>query len=380
LAKLAGVDGLLDTIEAIHAAGLDAELWLRALTNSMGGIAATLERFDRRTLEMKEFLSFGIPPAHELVYLTDLFACNPRLPFVRAQEPGKPLYDYMVLDERAMNRDPFYSQFLAPVGYRYFMGANLRPTAQEHALVSIQFGSRQGHVDQSQIDRFQRVLPHVEQAIDVARRLRGADGMRRSLEHGLDWLADGVMLLRADGTVLHANTAMQAIARADDGVRLRRGHVEFASTEVQQRFAKALGTQQWLRDKTSQLAITDFPAPRPSGNPSYLVSIRPLPARRHDSAMESAADIIVFVRDPLTDTTAALQVLRDAFGLTEAEAKLARAVQSGVSMSDYARVHAVSIATVYTHMRSIKEKTGCSRQAELIRKLNGLQVPLMRSL
>jgi DNA-binding CsgD family transcriptional regulator len=51
-------------------------------------------------------------------------------------------------------------------------------------------------------------------------------------------------------------------------------------------------------------------------------------------------------------------------------------VQSGMSPGDYAREHAVSVNTVYTHLRRIKEKTGCHRMAELIRRLNDLQVPL----
>lgn len=68
--------------------------------------------------------------------------------------------------------------------------------------------------------------------------------------------------------------------------------------------------------------------------------------------------------------------MRAAFGLTQAEADLARALQSGGSMSEYAQSRLVSITTIYAHLRSIKQKTGCSRMAELIHKLNGVYVPL----
>lgn len=72
------------------------------------------------------------------------------------------------------------------------------------------------------------------------------------------------------------------------------------------------------------------------------------------------------------ENTPAVRVLRAAFGLTQAEADL----QSGASMSEYARSRLVSITTIYAHLRSIKQKTGCSRMAELIHKLNGVYVPL----
>jgi DNA-binding CsgD family transcriptional regulator len=69
-------------------------------------------------------------------------------------------------------------------------------------------------------------------------------------------------------------------------------------------------------------------------------------------------------------------MLRDRFGLSEAEAALARALQAGVTPGNYAQVRAVSLNTVYTHLRRIKEKTACHRIPERIRKLNDLHVPL----
>src|SRR5882672_5011264 len=65
------------------------------------------------------------------------------------------------------------------------------------------------------------LLPHVRQAFDMSRRLRGTAETRHSLERALDWLADGVMLVRTDGTVVYANEAFQAITRRNDGVRTR---------------------------------------------------------------------------------------------------------------------------------------------------------------
>jgi DNA-binding CsgD family transcriptional regulator len=84
---------------------------------------------------------------------------------------------------------------------------------------------------------------------------------------------------------------------------------------------------------------------------------------------------LVLVNDPLDANRVALNVLRDAFGLTGAEAALAQALQNGIAVSDYARSRAISLNTAYTHLRRIKEKTGSHRTAELIRKLNDLRAP-----
>ena len=70
--------------------------------------------------------------------------------------------------------------------------------------------------------------------------------------------------------------------------------------------------------------------------------------------------------------------MRELFGLTEAEAALAQALQSGVTLTEYARQRALSLNTVYTHLRRLREKTGRNRMAELIHRLNELRLPLRR--
>jgi hypothetical protein len=68
---------------------------------------------------------------------------------------------------------------------------------------------------------------------------------------------------------------------------------------------------------------------RPAISPT-LSRCGPLPAGR----AETAIAIIVFVRDPAKGNVAATSILREVLGLTEAEADLAPALQSAISMTD----------------------------------------------
>jgi DNA-binding CsgD family transcriptional regulator len=223
----------------------------------------------------------------------------------------------------------------------------------------------------------QRLMPHLRQAHDVATRLKVADRTARSLADALDWLIDGAMMVRADGKVLYANDAVREIARRGDGILINGGFVEFTAAATQTRFNAALGAIVRLRNgDTNFAAATDFPMPRPSGGPPYLISLRPLSRTARTSEMALSPEAIVFIHDPLRRQRAALNILREVFGFTEAEAALALALQAGTTAADYARERALSLNTAYTHLRRIREKTGCNRLANLIRKLNDLQVSL----
>ena len=374
---MAGADDVFTTIDAIYSAGLDETLWpnaLSALAQCVGGAGATLATYTS-DMALIETRSFGIPPDAALKYIAGFQKMNPRASYLIGLKPGTLVWDYLLMDERAMDRDPFYAEFLAPMEYRYVVAAALPVEGPQYSSVSVQRAAKQGHVAEFEIGMMRRLWPHVGRAYDMTRRLSPLDAVRRSFEQALDRLIDGVGLLRADGTLLYANEALQALGRLNDGIRLKQNVITFSTAEAQSRFAAALLLWRDLQNKNLSSMPADFTVARPSGGPSYLVSVRPLAGERH-GAMQASANVIVFVRDPLMENAAAARVFRDAFGLTRAEVGLAQALQSGVSMSEYARSRSVSITTVYTHMRSIKEKTGCRRMAELIRRLNSVHVPL----
>jgi DNA-binding CsgD family transcriptional regulator/PAS domain-containing protein len=378
---MAGTDDLLATIGAVHAAALDAQLWPRALeavARTVGGIGASLDTIDRRTHRPREFHAFGMPPAAQLAYFSQYAGINPRWSLITRQKAGEVGWDYRILDQHTMDRSPFYAEFLHRLDFPYFVYGMLTASEQEFAGIAVHRSHKQGHVDRAGIGMMERLLPHVQQAYDVARRLEGAGDNRHSLERALDWLADGVILVRADATVVYANEAFQAMARGGDGIRTRRGTIDIMAADARARFDQALGAVIRLQSgDPARSGVSDFPVSRPSGAPPYLVAVRPLVGREGRARVaDSAAVAIVFVRDPLGRNAAAMRLLRDVFGLTESEASLAQALQGGVPLGDYARARALSLNTVYTHLRRIREKTGCKRMAELIRKLNDLQVPL----
>ncbi len=358
------------TVESIRSAGLNGGAWPDALigmTRLFGSVGATLEVFQKRPMSLIDFHVEGLPERAGIEYLDHYAEHNPRAAFAFRHLSEVTLCDYQLIDESAMNRDAYYAKYLTSIDLRYFLSGQIMNTRDVQGVVTIQRSRRQGHVEQREIDWMRRLLPHVRQAHDVATRLKGAGSAQRSLEAALDWLSDGVALLGADHCVLHANEAFWAIARRGDGIRVVKRQIEFAAAEARTLFARAFTAA--AGDGAPQ-SPTDFVAEREGPSPPYLVSLRwaaPAPMPRH-VAQDALA--ILFVHDPLAGTAPSVQALRQAFGLTEAEADLALALLAGLSPADYALKRLLSRNTVYTHLRRIREKTHCARLPELIRKLN----------
>jgi DNA-binding CsgD family transcriptional regulator len=88
---------------------------------------------------------------------------------------------------------------------------------------------------------------------------------------------------------------------------------------------------------------------------------------------------LVLFRDPLARNVTARRMFMETFGLTDAEGHLAQALSAGMTTGIYATTRRISLNTVYTHLRRIREKTQCNSVAELLLKFGELNVPLRLS-
>ena len=76
--------------------------------------------------------------------------------------------------------------------------------------------------------------------------------------------------------------------------------------------------------------------------------------------------VIVCVNDPEAGAQISEEMLRALFGLTRAEARVAIAITQGETSRQVAATLGVSVHTVRNQLQSVLEKTGASRQSELV--------------
>jgi DNA-binding CsgD family transcriptional regulator len=91
--------------------------------------------------------------------------------------------------------------------------------------------------------------------------------------------------------------------------------------------------------------------------------------RNRNALQNGEAAIAVLANDPELAPAIDVQMLRDWYDLTLAEARVAMLLASGLSVDEIAERLGIGANTARTHLKSIFGKTDTRRQGELIRLL-----------
>ncbi|MGR3525296.1 MAG: response regulator [Paracoccaceae bacterium] len=180
----------------------------------------------------------------------------------------------------------------------------------------------------------------------------------------LDRLALGVILLAADGKVVHANPAARALAK---GSELELSERVMARGELGRSLAALI--DRLIRDeaKCSPEGV--------SLASDGQIMVMGLPLGAGQPSGRAAAMLIL--SDPRARHMLHAATLAQMFGLTPTEARIAGLLSDGLRRDEIAEQMAISPTTVAFHLRNLFSKTGVHREAALVALI--LSLPALRS-
>jgi DNA-binding CsgD family transcriptional regulator len=267
-------------------------------------------------------------------------------------------------------RTAFYDECLRPQGLHSLI--NLRAARGELSVaanVCVLRTRQEGDFDAEDIAAFSQLAPHLRRAVVVHTRLAEAEGERRALAETLERLPRVAFLVDGAATVRLANAAGTALLAARDGLRADPGEggalraAQPAETaELRRLIARTVLGRTVGLPTSGHICLS-----RPSPKPPLVVTAVPLSAAgAAASGLPPVAMALLLVTDPDHQATAPPPaLLREAFGLTRAEAEVAARATTGEGVPMLASSLGISQGTARLHLHRVFEKTGVHRQAEL---------------
>ncbi len=259
----------------------------------------------------------------------------------------------------------YFNEFYAPSGMRHGFAAILH---NERGMTSGLTGHR-GHdrppPGALEIAFLGLITPHLQRARSLSVKLGTLSSHEHIVDDVLDRLPIGLVFFDAKGSFLRANTRGERILLEHDGLGVARGQLVTDGTRntrlLQQMIGKACSNEPARMDGPMNLRLE-----RPSGRRELEVMACPIdPASEAWSDGRAAAFLVV--SDGEAELTSAAGRLRDLYGLSDAESKLAVALARGITVKQWAEKRRVSIETVRWQLKQVFGKTGVSRQSDLMR-------------
>jgi DNA-binding CsgD family transcriptional regulator len=284
-------------------------------------------------------------------------------------EPGTVVHGGMLCTDDEILKSEYYNEFLRPNDWFYVAGGPVVADGKIASMFSLQRPRRKGQFADREISTLRFLMPHLQRAIRLHQHLH-------TLRHGLqalNALTIGVVTVSASGKMLFANKCAERILAHEDGIGLTRKGIVAASGAMAQRLKDLIALVAETTNGVSIHAGGLLAIERRSGRRPYFVLVSPMRFSLLTCTAEKPAAIL-FINDSEQRVRHAPAVLRDLFGMTPAECRVALLIGDGRSRSEIADLLNVSSNTLKSQMASIYRKTGISQQAQLVHLLARLPV------
>ena len=221
------------------------------------------------------------------------------------------------------------------------------------------------------LDVLRSLDEHLLQAMQITEKMSAINHQQHLMQQAFDRLSDAVFFLGKGHSVLIANRAANALIETEAGLRLVNGALTAIHRPTADKL-KSLIADIAERGPDHATRFDALPIPKPSGGrPLHLLAMPAITSveENFSAFLSGKPSVFLVISDPDQQPAPPEERLIAIFGLTGAEAKLATALASGMSVADYALSSGITENTARWTLKQVQAKTDCRRQADLVRLL-----------
>jgi DNA-binding CsgD family transcriptional regulator len=361
----------------IYDAALNAALWADVLARVGAFVGAEAGGILSKNSISKVSIPhyhFGVAPHYVQIYAQTHSRFDPvsTLPFFNVEQIVS-IPELVPGDEFRQGR--FFSEWMQPQGWADAANAVLDKSESGCSFVTMIRSEERGMVDDEMRRRMALVVPHLRRAVLIGDVIDRRQSESATFADLLDGLSAGLFLVAADGRIVHANAAGHGLLSAGDLLRSICGRLVTRDRQVDgvlhQTFAAASNGDTAIGASSIALPLTTADGQR------YVAHVLPMTSgARRFAGIAYAATAAMFVRKAAMENPSAPEIIARTFNLTPTELRVLLAIVEVGGIPEVAAALGVADSTIKTHVGRLFEKTGGSRQADLVKLVAGYSTPL----
>lgn len=364
--------GLSEIVGLIYEAGLQSRSWQEVLK-----LASTVFTSQVAMLWTHDFGTNAIYlPNTELSCMTGLdeqgvadfknyyYQTNVWVPRSKFLREGETVLSSELYPETRIGSTEFYADWLQPNDLYNAIGSAVIKGPERDVKLSFVRSRGAGPYSPSERQRLSFLLPHVRNAFTLYKHVGRLQSFADSLSEALERLSIGVVLFGRDQKVVHANASALSIADSSRAIDIS-GTVTCVSPVDTIRVRRLVAD---CGSTTAGAGVGSGGTVKVAGlTGEVLITVTPLGSVR--KGLTSFASAVMFVSVPGQLPANLADLFRKVHKLTPAEAALAVSLVDGLSPKEISVQRKTSLHTVRVQLKSLAQKVGARRQAEVVRIL-----------
>lgn len=355
---------------------LDAALDFRQMPAAVGrichlfdGSKACLGYFGPESHPNDAITNVSDPDLNEFLY-RELMPDAARFAARVASVPIGSAYRDQILFGGDLRDSRLWREWMAPQDMYGGMASRVLDVDGAFWMFDIQRGRRQEAFDAAEFALFERLAGVMRRVTMLHQQLGGLSIEREMTRRALDELSLAIIVVDRALQLTYANAAADDMLAAPGSPLGLRGGKVCAHAPAEQGGLKALvaGASD-LTGTQGQMLL------RARGREERAVSLCVTPLSAAYALCGGTNEVMIVARllEPANGQIAAAQQL---FDLTEAEARLAAGLASGLSLGELAQRQGIKMTTARTHLARIFWKTGARQQSQVAALLRAAELPV----
>tara|TARA_R110000823_G_scaffold130015_13_gene257970 strand:- start:15496 stop:16626 length:1131 start_codon:yes stop_codon:yes gene_type:complete len=274
----------------------------------------------------------------------------------------------LISEERYLN-SVLYREYFQPVGVRHMLVQDIRRTGDFVMRLTVKRSDDQPPFSEREKRIFDLIVPHLRRALTLRSHHYENQYRRTLFEDTINRMQVGYILLDSKRRIVELNEVAQAFLEDRVGLASSRGFLRLADDARSEEFDSLLAAL--INEEDTCLPVDRTLGCRIDnelGEPLLNLAMRPI--RKIQQIVHGPVVLLYLCDFSPEPRLIEADLLREIFGFTRSEAKLAALLAMGESSADAAEKLYVSINTVRTHLRGIYQKVGTHKQYKLVSILN----------
>jgi DNA-binding CsgD family transcriptional regulator len=350
-----------EAVARIHEAATVPQRWdaaLQAIVSVVDGSRAALLEIDAAG-RLRGISQVGHDPATAQAYARDFYAIDPTRELALLSPAQKAVTSYQQFPSSFRRRHAYFD-FARHVDIGDVVGLNCPDVSGGKAILGVQRSVRAKAYGEEEKRLLELIGRHLAIARKVNMRLGEGWSAAAEIQSGFARLSVPAFIVDASAFVRHANPAAESLVGRSRKFVVRGGRLRAADASAESQLQRAVRTAAAQPGRACAFAV------HLDGGRVATVLTAPLAADPKVAAHWRDPLALVLVDAGEVDPQSIAWRMRQIYGLTPAEARVAALVALGQTVEEIALSMQVKRPTLRTHLRNIFGKTGTRRQAELV--------------